>query len=134
MDSKKVHGREPLYSHVFTEDIPMPPSVGSHDSTLRHPPLKDLVDTTCANTLLIEFCIIVDYFSFIIISLEIISHDLEIQKPMLFLAICMIACGKIRLLQTTLEERFRRELSFQTIVNAQKSRDCLQSILVYLAL
>ena len=49
------------------------------------------------------------------------------------LAILMTASAEDRRLQIMLEDRFRRELANKTIVNAHRSLDCLQSILVYLA-
>ena len=74
-----------------------------------------------------------DCFPFVLISPDVAAQDLAREKPMLFLAICMTACGKIRLLQSTLEVRYRNELALKAIANAQRSLDCLQSILVYLA-
>ena len=108
-------------------------TIGLNESRLDHPLVKDVIDVTCGNALLNEFRLMADCFPFVLISPEIVAQDLAVEKPMLFLAICMTACGKIRLLQSTLEERYRRELALKSIVNAHRSLDCLQSILVYLA-
>ncbi len=108
-------------------------TIGLNESRLDHPLVKDVIDTTCGNALLNEYRLMADCFPFVLISPEIAAQDLAMEKPMLFLAICMTACGKIRLLQSTLEERYRNELALKSIVNAHRSLDCLQSILVYLA-
>lgn len=108
-------------------------TIGSNESKLNHPVVEDVIDTTCGNALLNEYRLMADCFPFVLISTDIVAQDLAIKKPMLFLAICMTACGKIRLLQSTLEERYRNELALKSIVNAHRSLDCLQSILVYLA-
>ena len=108
-------------------------TIGLNESRLDHPLVKDVIDTTCGNALLNEYRLMADCFPFVLISPDIAAQDLAMEKPMLFLAICMTACGKIRLLQSTLEERYRNELALKSIVNAHRSLDCLQSILVYLA-
>ncbi len=108
-------------------------TIGPNEARLDHPLVKDVIDTTCGNALLNEFRLMADSFPFVLISPDIAAQDLAVEKPMLFLAICMTACGKIRLLQSTLEERYRHELALKSIVNAHRSLDCLQSILVYLA-
>ena len=108
-------------------------TIGPNASRLDHALVKDVIDTTCGNALLNEFRMMADCFPFVLISSDIAAQDLARQKPMLFLAICMTACGKIRLLQSTLEQRYRQELALKSIVNGHRSLDCLQSILVYLA-
>ena len=120
------------------EDIPTAASttaqtIGPNALRLDHALVEDVIDTTCGNALLNEFRLMADFFPFVLISPDIAAQDLAIEKPMLFLAICMTACGRIRLLQSTLEQRYRQELALKSIVNGHRSLDCLQSILVYLA-
>lgn len=137
------HTSAPMDSHESggyirgDENIPSGESTTAqtiiNESRLDHPLVKDVIDITCGNALLNEYRLMADCFPFVLISPHIAAQDLAIEKPMLFLAICMTACGKIRLLQSTLEERYRNELALKSIVNAHRSLDCLQSILVYLA-
>ncbi|ERF73018.1 hypothetical protein EPUS_07112 [Endocarpon pusillum Z07020] len=94
---------------------------------------KDLVDIMCAESLLNDFRPMSDLFPFVVISHGLTAQTLRSEKPMLFLAILVTASGKRRSLQITLEEQYRNELATNTIVNAQRSLDCLQSILIYLA-
>ena len=107
--------------------------IGPNASRLDHALVDDVIDTACGNALLNEFRFMADCFPFVLISPDIAAQDLAREKPMLFLAICMTACGKIRLLQSTLEQRYRQELALKSVVNGHRSLDCLQSILVYLA-
>ena len=123
------HGDE----YIPTVEPTTAQTIGLNESRLDHPLVKDVIDITCGNALLNEYRLMADYFPFVLISPDIAAQDLAMEKPMLFLAICMTACGKIRLLQSTLEERYRNELALKSIVNAHRSLDCLQSILVYLA-
>ena len=74
-----------------------------------------------------------DLLPSVIVPPDLTVQAMEIERPMLLLAVLMTAPGHHRLLQIALEERFRRELAAQTFINAQRSIDCLQSILVYLA-
>ena len=106
---------------------------GSNASTLDHPLVKDVIDTAYGNTLLNKYRLMAGCSPFVLISPDISAQDLAKEKPMLFLAICMTACGEIRSLQPALEQRYRHELAHKTIINAHRSLDCLQSILVYLA-
>ena len=108
-------------------------TIGPNASRLDHALVEDVIDTACGNALLNEFRLMADCFPFVLISPDIAAEDLARKKPMLFLAICMTACGKIRLLQSTLEQRYRQELALKSVVNGHRSLDCLQSILVYLA-
>ena len=110
-----------------------PQTIGPNASILDHALVKDVIDTAYGNALLKEYCVMADWFPFVLISPDIAAQDLANEKPMLFLAICMTACGKNRLLQSTLERRYRHELAIKSIVNGHRSLDCLQSILVYLA-
>ena len=98
-----------------------------------HTLAKDLVSPAQANLFLNEFRKMADFFPFVIIPPDLTVQAMEIERPMLLLAIFMTASGHDRLLQIALEERFRRQLAAKTIINAQRSMDCLQSILVYLA-
>ena len=98
-----------------------------------HTLAKDLVSPAQANLFLNEFRKMADFFPFVIVPPDLTVQAMEIERPMLLLAIFMTASGHDRLLQIALEERFRRELAAKTIINAQRSMDCLQSILVYLA-
>ena len=93
---------------------------------------KDLVDSVQANNMLNTFREMSDFFPFVVLP-EITTQILELQKPMLSLAILMTASGKDRSLQIHLEERYRHELATRTIINAGSSLDILQSILIYLA-
>ena len=125
---------EGSYNHG-DENIPSAESTttqtfGVNESRLDHPLVKDVIDTTCGNALLNKFRLMADCFPSVLISADIAAQDLAIEKPMLFLAICMTACGKVRLLQSTLEERYRNELALKSVVSAHRSLDCLQSILV----
>ena len=95
--------------------------------------VKDLVDVSYAKQLLGEFRTMSDYFPFVLISPNTTVQGLSLKKPMLFLAILMTASGSDRILQITLEERYRRELATKVIVKSHRSLDCLQSILIYLA-
>ena len=108
-------------------------TVGPDGSMLDHAQLKDIMDTSLGNTLLNEYRLMAGCFPFVLISPDIAAQALAKEKPMLFLAICMTACGKIRSLQCILEQRYRNDLGIKTIVNAHRSLDCLQSILVYFA-
>lgn len=94
---------------------------------------KDLVDTSYAESLLNIFRPMSDFFPFVGISTATTIQTLRSEKPMLFLAILVTASASHRPLQIALEEQYRNELATNTIVNAQRSLDCLQSILVYLA-
>lgn len=138
------HNPPPLSSHERgdgadgDENIPAAASItaqtiGPNASSLDHALVKDVIDTACANALLNEFRLMADCFPFVLISPDIAAQDLAREKPMLFLAICMTACGKIRLLQSTLEQRYRQELALKSVANGHRSLDCLQSILIYLA-
>ena len=120
-------------ANIPTAKPTMAQPIGLNESKMNHPLVKDVIDTTCGNALLNEYRLMADCFPFVLISPDIVAQDLAIKKPMLFLVICMTACGKIRLLQTTLEEMYRNELALKSIVNAHRSLDCLQSIIVYLA-
>ena len=103
------------------------------ENALEHALAKDLVSPAQANLFLSEFRIMADFFPFVIVPPDLTVQAMEIERPMLLLAVFMTASGNDRLLQIALEERFRRELAAKTIINAQRSMDCLQSILVYLA-
>ena len=108
-------------------------TVGPDASMLDHAQLKDIMSSSCGNILLNGYRLMAGCFPFVLICPNIAAQALAKEKPMLFLAICMTASGKIRSLQWTLEQRYRNELALKTIVNAHRSLDCLQSILVYLA-
>lgn len=119
--------------NIPTAAITTARTVGPDASILDHAQLKDIMDTACGNTLLNEYRLMAGCFPFVLISPNIAAQALAKEKPMLFLAICMTASGKTRSLQLTLEQRYRHELAVKTIINAHRSLDCLQSILVYLA-
>ena len=94
---------------------------------------KDLEDTRHAESLLNDFRAMSGYFPFVVLLPGVAVQTLRSEKPMLFLAILVTASGGDRSLQITLEEQYRHELATKTIIDAQRSLDCLQSILVYLA-
>ena len=133
IDSYERGGHNHGDDSIPTTESATAQTVELNSSRLDHPLVKDVIDTTCGNALLNEYRLMADCFPFVPISSDIAAQDLAKEKPMLFLAICMTACGKIRLLESTLEERYRNELALKAIVNAHRSLDCLQSILVYLA-
>ena len=116
---------------VANDNIPHDAVVFENAS--EHALAKDLVSPAQANLFLSEFRIMVDFFPFVIVPPDLTVQAMEIERPMLLLAVFMTASGHDRLLQIALEARFRRELAAKTIINAQRSMDCLQSILVYLA-
>ena len=103
------------------------------ENASEHALAKDLVSPAQANLFVSEFRKMADFFPFVIVPPDLTVQAMEIERPMLLLAVFMTASGHDRLLQIALEERFRRELAAKTIINAQRSMDCLQSILVYLA-
>ena len=98
-----------------------------------HALAKVLVSPAQANLFLDEFRKMAHFFPFVILPPDLTVQAMEIERPMLLLAVFMTASSHDRLLQIALEERFRRELAAKTIINAKTSMDCLQSILVYLA-
>lgn len=103
------------------------------ENTSDHALAKDLVSPAQANLFLNDFRKMADFFPFVVVPPDLTVQAMETERPMLLLAVFMTASGHDRLLQIALEERFRRKLAAKTIINAQKSMDCLQSILVYLA-
>ena len=133
MDSQERSDYDHHDKNIPTAESTTAPTIEQDKSRLNHPLVKDVIDTTCGNALLNEYRLMADWFPFVVISPDIAAQDLAMKKPLLFLAICMTACGKIRLLQSTLEVRYRNELALKAISNAHRSLDCLQSILVYLA-
>lgn len=105
----------------------------TNERTHAYSSAKDMVDARYAESLLNEFRPMSHFFPFVVISPGITAQTLRSQKPMLFLAILVTASGNHRSLQIILEDQYRKELATNTIMHAQRSLDCLQSILIYLA-
>ena len=118
---------------ILTSASTTPQTIGPNASILDHALVKDVINTAYGNDLLKEYCLMADWFPFVLVSPDIAAQDLAKEKPMLLLAICMTTCGKNRSLQSTLGQNYRRELATKSIVNGHRSLDCLQSILIYLA-
>ena len=133
--------RESYERGAYSPEQPIVPSANSptprmaiaNERAPAYNSAKDLVDTTYAESLLNDFRPMSDFFPFVVISPGLTVRTLRSERPMLFLAILVTASGNHRSLQITLEEQYRNELATNTIVNAQRSLDCLQSILIYLA-
>lgn len=92
-----------------------------------------LINDVESEILLNEFRSMSDFFPFAAIPSSTTALEMRKEKPILLLAILMTASCKNRPLQSALERKFRQELANRVIIQAQKSLEFLQSILVYLA-
>jgi hypothetical protein len=72
-------------------------------------------------------------FPFVIVSPQTSLAFLRRERPFLLLTILTFAAGEDPKLQRSLEIEIRESLSKRVIVNAEKSIDVLQGLLVYLA-
>ncbi|KAI9858208.1 MAG: hypothetical protein M1813_007857 [Trichoglossum hirsutum] len=93
----------------------------------------NLVDSVLAGSLLSSFRLMSEFFPFVVFQTDTTAEKLHTERPITLLAILMTASWNNRSLQMTLEEQYRLELATKTIIDAQKSLDLLQSMLIYLA-
>lgn len=92
-----------------------------------------LINNVDSEILLNEFRSMSVFFPFAAISSDTTAQKMSVEKPTLLLAILMTASCKNRPLQSALERQLRQELADKVIIQAQKSLEFLQSLLVYLA-
>ena len=127
------HNLEDQYGGQSQRTTATPQTTSRTLAVPQHLLADELVSSEYANELLTLYQAMSAYFPFVIISPNTSVEQLKMRKPMTFLAILMTASAEDRRLQTLLEACFRRELANKTVINAHRSLDCLQSILVYLA-
>lgn len=94
---------------------------------------SNLLDAQQAATLLEDFKSCTHWFPFVVIPDDIDVASLNDAKPTMLLAILAVASWKNPSLQSQLEDVFRQEVAFRSIVDREKSLELVQSILVYLA-
>lgn len=73
------------------------------------------------------------YFPFVSLPQEFELDSMLQSRPYLALAIFTAMSNDHLELQTKLDTKFRREVTEKAVVNAEKSLDILQALLVYLA-
>ncbi|KAL7952435.1 hypothetical protein V8C34DRAFT_299339 [Trichoderma compactum] len=146
---EKIDGLVTLISSISSKsaarDFPSPPNADSATSqvassspecttlspTTRQDVItKGLLTTDEAKQLLADFAAASAEFSPILLPFEASLDYLRVERPCLLLAI-LTACARDHL-QTRLEIEFRKMLADRVIVNAEKSLDLLQGLLVYL--
>lgn len=115
------------------QKAPAPQARISHEEDVNKGFANRLIGNVESEILLNEFRSMSDFFPFAALPLSATVQQMSLEKPMLLLAILVTASCKNRPLQIALEREFRQELANRMIIQAQKSLDLLQSILVYLA-
>lgn len=132
-NSKLEHEARTADVRQVPQKAPAPQAQISYEEDVNKGFANHLIDNVESEILLNEFRSMSDFFPFAAIPLSTTAQQMSLEKPMLLLAILVTASCKNRPLQIALERQFRQELANKVIIQAQKSLDFLQSILVYLA-
>ncbi|KNG46357.1 hypothetical protein TW65_86995 [Stemphylium lycopersici] len=95
--------------------------------------IRDLFASGKAELLMNEYRHMSTTFPFVIIPPCLTSIDLHAERPMLFLALMVVASWKDHPQQKKLDVIYRAELAHRTIVQPRRTLGLVQSVLVYLS-
>ncbi|KAI4644467.1 hypothetical protein J4E93_006370 [Alternaria ventricosa] len=120
------------------EDVSNPPEGLFKNSKRPEAPIEhDVVDFLFvsgeAETLLDEYRNMSATFPFVMIPPQITAKQLHEHRPMLSLAVLLVASWRHHKRQMTLDGIFRTELANRTFINPHKTLGLVQSVLVYLS-
>ncbi len=117
-----------------TQNLPLFPTFSFPNfDTFQDAISKGIIDLAQAEESLQYFKTRAFNFPFVIVPAKISLDSLRHQRPFLLLAILSLAAEEGSKVQCRLELELRETLSRKVIINAEKSLDLLQGILVYLA-
>ncbi|KAI4945156.1 hypothetical protein J4E91_008133 [Alternaria rosae] len=120
------------------EDVSNPPegifrASKRPEAPIEHDLVEQLLTSGEADVLLVEYRKMSATFPFVMIPPQITAKQLHEHRPMLSLAVLLVASWRHHKRQMTLDGIFRTELANRTLIKPHKTLGLVQSVLVYLS-
>jgi len=103
------------------------------EAPIEHEVVQRLLTSGEADTLLIEYRKMSATFPFVMLPPQVTARQLHEHRPMLSLAIFLVASWQHHTRQMALDGIFRQELANRTILQPRRTLGLVQSVLVYLS-
>ncbi|USP75075.1 hypothetical protein yc1106_02349 [Curvularia clavata] len=131
-DIRGIHGFDDRQGGGQAHEGPFRPT-RRREEPINEELVSSLIASGEAELLIKEFRLMSVSFPFVIIPQHLSSTELHSERPMLFLAIMMVASWKNYSQQRRLDAIYRTELAHRTIISPRKTLGLIQSLLVYLS-
>jgi hypothetical protein len=138
VDRQYLEDIRSIHRYSDREHVPHAPEGMFRPSKLSEAPIEhdvvmQLLISGEADTLVGEYRTMSANFPFVMLSPQTTAKQLHEHRPMLLLAVLLVASCKDHSRQRTLDGIFRMELANRTIVQPRRTLGLVQSVLVYLS-